>query len=487
MYKTDIPTTFPKDFLWGGATAANQVEGGWNLDGKGLTTAEVVQKATDRLHFRRTPVTADSIAVAVADKTDTLYPKRRGIDFYHHYQEDIALFAEMGFKAFRLSISWARIFPKGDDAEPNEAGLRFYDAVFAECRRHGIEPVVTISHFETPLGLTLKQNGWASRATIEAFLRYTAVLFNRYKGIVKYWLTFNEINAIQNGTTGTGAVDADLPLAEKAQLRFQALHHQFVASARAVQQAHAIDPAAKVGCMLARMQTYPKTADPEDVRAAQFADQLNLFYTDVQARGEYPEYMNRFFSENRVQLVLAPDDEEILRQGTVDFISFSYYMSMVASPALNVTQFQEGFALGEKNPYLPASAWGWQINPVGLRISLNEMWDRYRLPLFVVENGLGAEDEVTTDGKIHDDYRIDYLRGHIAQMKEAIRDGVQLMGYTTWGPIDLISASTSEMSKRYGFIYVDQDDDGNGTLARLRKDSFYWYQQVIQSNGENLA
>ncbi|MFX3617697.1 MAG: glycoside hydrolase family 1 protein [Sporolactobacillus sp.] len=486
MYSKEIPTQFPQGFLWGGATAANQLEGAWNVDGKGLTTAEVVKKATSRENFSMSDISQESIQTAIADHSDSEYPKRRGIDFYHHYKEDIALFAEMGFKAFRLSIAWARIFPKGDEQKPNEAGLAFYDRVFAECHKFGIEPVVTISHYEMPLNLTLKQSGWANRETIAEFTKYTKVLFERYRGVVKYWMTFNEINAIQGGFVGTGAVDSDKSLAEKAQLRFQALHHQFVASALAVQQCHQIDQEAKIGCMLARMQTYPKTPNPTDVRAAQFQDELNLFYTDVQVRGEYPEYMNRYFKENHVSLVMAADDEATLKAGKVDYLAFSYYMSNITSADQDVTKFKDAFIAGEKNPYLETSDWGWQIDPVGLRSTLNEFWDRYRKPLFVVENGLGAVDKPTADGKVHDQYRIDYLRQHIQQMKEAIEDGVDLMGYTTWGPIDLISASTSEMSKRYGFIYVDQDDEGNGSLKRIKKDSFDWYKQVIASNGEDL-
>lgn len=487
MYSKTIPTGFPNGFLWGGATAANQVEGAWNVDGKGLTTAEVVKRADDRQKLTMNAVTKESLQAAIDDQTETLYPKRRGVDFYHHYKEDIALFAEMGFKAFRMSIAWARIFPKGDETTPNEAGLKFYDDVFAECHKYGIEPVVTISHYEMPLGLTLKQNGWASRATIADFTRYTEVLFKRYKGVVKYWMTFNEINASTWGFMGTGAVDSDLDTAAQTQLRYQALHHEFVASALAVQQCHQIDPEAKIGSMLARMQTYPNTPNPADVRAAQLQDQLNLFFTDVQVRGEYPEYMNRYFAENGVTLQLAPDDEAILKAGKVDYLSFSYYMSTVTSASDNIEKASGNLNMGGKNPYLKASDWGWQIDPVGLRVSLNEFWDRYRVPLFIVENGLGAADQLTADGKVHDEYRIDYLRLHIEQMKEAIKDGVDLMGYTTWGPIDLISASTSEMSKRYGFIYIDQDDDGQGSLKRIRKDSFDWYKKVIASNGEDLA
>lgn len=487
MYQANIPTTFPAGFLWGGATAANQLEGAWNVDGKGLTTAEVVKKAKNRQEFSMNAVTKETLAAAIADKTDKLYPKRRGIDFYHRYKEDIALFAEMGFKAFRLSIAWARIFPNGDEEKPNEAGLAFYDKLFAECHKYGIEPVVTISHYEMPLGLTLKQNGWASRDTIDAYVRYAKVLFERYKGQVKYWMTFNEINASTWGFTGTRALDDELSDQEAMQLRYQALHHQFLASAQAVKIGHQIDPENQIGCMIARMQTYPKTCNPADVRAAQLQDQLNLFFTDIQVRGEYPNYMNRYFAENNIKLQMAENDQALLKEGCVDYLGFSYYMSTVTSAASQVEKASSNFALGEANPYLEASDWGWQIDPVGLRVTLNEYWDRYQVPLFIVENGLGALDKLEADGSIHDSYRIDYLRKHIIQMQEAIKDGVQLIGYTMWGPIDLISASTSEMSKRYGFIYVDQDDDGNGSLKRYKKDSFYWYKKVIASNGQDLS
>lgn len=487
MYQANIPTTFPAGFLWGGATAANQLEGAWNVDGKGLTTAEVVKKAKNRQEFSMNAVTKETLAAAIADKTDKLYPKRRGIDFYHRYKEDIALFAEMGFKAFRLSIAWARIFPNGDEEKPNEAGLAFYDKLFAECHKYGIEPVVTISHYEMPLGLTLKQNGWASRDTIDAYVRYAKVLFERYKGQVKYWMTFNEINASTWGFTGTGALDDELSDQEAMQLRYQALHHQFLASAQAVKIGHQIDPENQIGCMIARMQTYPKTCNPADVRAAQLQDQLNLFFTDIQVRGEYPNYMNRYFAENNIKLQMAENDQALLKEGCVDYLGFSYYMSTVTSAASQVEKASSNFALGEANPYLEASDWGWQIDSVGLRVTLNEYWDRYQVPLFIVENGLGALDKLEADGSIHDSYRIDYLRKHIIQMQEAIKDGVQLIGYTMWGPIDLISTSTSEMSKRYGFIYVDQDDDGNGSLKRYKKDSFYWYKKVIASNGQDLS
>lgn len=488
MYTKNIPTGFPQGFLWGGATAANQIEGAWDVDGKGMTTAEVVRKATDRQNaMAMNQVTKATIAEAMADHGTENYPKRRGVDFYHHYQEDIKLLAEMGFKAYRLSIAWARIFPNGDDQEPNEKGLEFYDRVFAECAKYNIEPVVTLLHYEMPLNLTVQRNGWASRKTIEDFTRYTKVVFERYRGKVKYWMTFNEINAGTWGFTSTGAIEDNLSADEKLQLEYQAVHHQFVASAIAVKQCHEIDPTAKIGCMLARMQNYPLTPDPKDVRESQFQDQQNLFFTDVQVRGEYPEYMNRYFAEHNVEINMEPGDEKLLAAGTVDYLSFSYYMSTVTSASKDAEQTSGNLTFGGKNPYLETSDWGWQIDPIGLRITLNAFWDRYRVPLFVVENGLGALDKLTEDGQVHDSYRIDYLRKHILQMKEAVQDGVDLMGYTSWAPIDLISAGTSEMSKRYGFIYVDQDDEGRGSLKRYRKDSFYWYQKVIQTNGEDLA
>ncbi|ERL66083.1 glycoside hydrolase family 1 protein [Schleiferilactobacillus shenzhenensis] len=485
MYKPDYPHEFPKNFLWGGATAANQIEGAWNVDGKGLTTADVVRQASDRKKMSMDDVTRASIEEAVADTTDTHYPKRRGNDFYHRYEEDIRLLAEMGFKVFRFSIAWGRIFPNGDDAEPNAAGLAFYDQVISTLEKYHIQPLVTLSHYEMPIHLTLEQNGWASRKTIAAFNRFTETVFTHFRGRVPYYLTFNEINTGTWGFHETGAIDTDRSSDEQLQLRYQALHHQFVASAMATKQLHAIDPSAKMGCMLARMQTYPATPNPVDVLAAQQADQRNLFFTDVQARGEYPEYMNRYFADHGIRIQMAADDEAVLKANPVDFISFSYYMTTVTS-ADQGHVVNGNMATGGRNPYLQESAWGWQIDPVGLRITLNAMWDRYRKPLFIVENGLGAEDKLE-DGHVHDSYRIDYLRAHIAQMKQAIGDGVQLMGYTMWGPIDLISFSTSEMSKRYGFVYVDQDDEGRGSLARIKKDSFYWYQKVIQSNGADLS
>lgn len=478
---------FKEDFLWGGAIAANQAEGAFDADGKGLTTAETAEfnKNMDRKEMASLgKMTMEMLEDACNLDNGKIYPKRFGIDFYHRYKEDIGLFGEMGFKVLRTSIGWARIFPNGDDQTPNEAGLKFYDDMFDEMLANGIQPLITISHYEMPINLTKKYNGWTDRRVIDFFLTYCEVIFKRYKDKVKYWLTFNEINAsTMSPYMGMGAI---LDLETQKQEIYQGLHHQFVASALAVKKCHEIIPDAKIGCMLARMQTYPETCNPDDVIEQMKTDQMNLFFTDVQARGYYPSYMGRYFREHNIQIKMEPEDEAILRENTVDYISFSYYMSLVASSKQNKEKTSGNLFGGVKNPYLESSDWGWQIDPKGLRYTLNVMYDRYQLPLFIVENGLGALDKVEEDGSIQDDYRIDYIRKHIEQMKEAVEDGVDLMGYTSWGPIDIISASTSEMSKRYGFIYVDQDDEGNGTLNRSKKKSFDWYKKVIESNGEVL-
>ncbi|HEL1622712.1 TPA: 6-phospho-beta-glucosidase [Streptococcus suis] len=480
---------FPKGFLWGGATAANQYEGGWNLGGRGPATSDTYiavdpDKRKDMSHFGK-PVSRADVEFALADQ-EGLYPKRWGSDFYHRYKEDIALFAEMGFKTFRLSIAWSRIFPKGDELEPNEEGLAFYDAVFDELNKYGIEPLVTLSHYEFPLHLALEYGGWKNRKVIEFFVRYAETVFKRYQGKVKYWLTFNEINILgMVGYLSGGLLFEDGK--NDLEAMYQAVHHQFIASSLATKAAHEIDPENKVGCMLARMENYAATCNPDDVLAALKKDQENLFYTDVQVRGAYPSYMKRFFKENNIQVVFEPGDEAILKQYPVDFMSFSYYMTSITRALPDKDKATAGnLILGEANPYLEASDWGWQIDPVGLRITLNKLYDRYQVPLFIVENGLGALDKVEADGSIEDGYRIAYLEKHIQQMYEAIEDGVELMGYTPWGCIDLVSASTSEMSKRYGFIYVDADDQGKGSFDRSRKDSFFWYKDLIASNGASI-
>ncbi len=474
-----------KDFLWGGATAANQCEGAWDRDGKGVSVADICTGGKFGQSKRITPVMEEG----------TFYPSREAIQHYDRFREDIALFAEMGFKCYRFSIAWTRIFPNGDETEPNEAGLRHYDEVIDECLKHGIEPLITISHYEVPFGLTKKCNAWVSRDMIGYFLNYCRAIFTRYKGKVKYWLTFNEINSASEpmGALLNQGILNDLEHPTEfmkqpdiPQQRYQGLHHMLVASALAVKMAHEIDPNYRVGNMMIYSASYPLTCDPDDVLACQaYNRRYNYYCTDVQARGAYPSFAKRMLEELGVQLEVQPEDAEILKSGTVDFITFSYYMSSCQT-AKDMKGGEGNILGGVPNPNLPSSDWGWQIDPKGLRYALNDLYDRYGLPLMVVENGLGAKDEIEADGSINDDYRIDYLRQHIEQMKEAVKDGVDLMGYTPWGCIDLVSASTGEYAKRYGMIYVRRYDDGTGDFARLKKKSFYWYQKVIATNGEDL-
>lgn len=471
---------FPEGFLWGGATAANQCEGAYLTAGKGLSPVDILP---DAKHGRRQALAAPRAAM---QQTYPYYPSHESIDFYHHYPEDIRLFAELGFKVYRMSISWSRIFPQGDEAEPNQAGLDFYDRVFAECAKYDIQPVVTINHFDTPLGLMTKYGGWKSRKVIDFYLNYCKVLFERYGQQIRYWITFNEINMILHLPLFGGSLDTSQSENPQQDI-YQAAHHQLVASALATKLAKTYNADAQVGCMLAGASTYPYTCAPEDMWAALNANRNNYLFIDVQSRGQYPGYARRFFREQGIELVLEPEDEQILKDNTVDYIAFSYYSSRLTSADPAAGEATEGNVFKSlKNPYLERSEWGWQIDPLGLRITMNELYDRYQKPLFVVENGLGAKDVVKADGTIDDEYRIDYLQKHIAAVGEALEDGVACLGYTIWGCIDLVSASTGEMSKRYGVIHVDRADDGTGSLERTRKRSFYWYQQVIASNGRSL-
>jgi 6-phospho-beta-glucosidase len=469
-----MTTSFPKGFLWGGAVAANQCEGAYNADGKGLSTQDVLPRGI------MAPVTE----VPTEDNLKLI-----GIDFYNRYKEDIKLFAEMGFKVFRTSIAWSRIFPNGDDLVPNEQGLRFYDELFDECHKYGIEPLVTLSHYETPLHLAKEYDGWVNRKLVGFYERYVTTVFNRYKDKVKYWLTFNEINSILEAPFMSGGIYTPKDKLSKQDL-YQAVHHELVASALAVKIGHEIMPGAKIGCMVLSMPTYPLTPNPDDVIACMHSEHKNDFFADVHARGYYPNYMKRYFKEKNINIHFEPGDEEILKH-TVDFISFSYYVSICETGDPEKRIAGKGNLLGGvPNPHLEASEWGWQIDPQGLRYVLNRYYDRYQKPLFIVENGLGAVDELVTneDGSrtVNDDYRIQYLNDHLVQVGEAIEDGVEVMGYTSWGCIDLVSASTAEMKKRYGYIYVDRNNDGTGSLERYKKKSFHWYKEVIATNGASL-
>ncbi|MFP7495200.1 6-phospho-beta-glucosidase [Terribacillus saccharophilus] len=473
-------TIFPDGFLWGGAVAANQVEGAYREGGKGLTTVDLLPIGEDRFSIMQGNLdTLEPIE-------DSYYPSHEAIGFYHTYKEDIALFAEMGFKALRVSIAWTRIFPQGDEEQPNEEGLQFYDELFDELLKYEIEPVVTMAHFDVPVHLVKTYGSWRNRELVNFFERYAETIFTRYKDKVKYWMTFNEINMLLHlPFVGAGLVfnEGD----DKKQTQYQAAHHQLVASALAVKRCHEIIPEAKIGCMLAAGTTYPYSANPDDYLDAMDRDRDSFFFIDVQARGAYPGYAKRFFKDNDIVIEMEPGDEEILRH-TVDYIGFSYYASRTTSTDPKVLEkTTSGNVFGSvENPYLPKSEWGWTIDPTGFRITANQLYDRYQKPLFVVENGLGAVDVVNEEGKVEDTYRIDYLQKHLEQMGEAIEDGVEILGYTSWGPIDLVSASTGEMKKRYGYIYVDKDNEGNGSLKRIKKSSFDWYKKVIETNGANL-
>lgn len=471
----------PDNFLWGGATAANQCEGAFDAGGRGLSNLDLIPKgenrfavASGRMHPEALPENAE-------------YPSREGIDFYHHYRDDIALFAEMGFSVFRFSISWSRIFPNGDEDKPNQAGLEFYSQIVDECLKYGIEPLITISHFDVPVHLIESIGSWKSRKMIDAYLRLCRILFETFKGRVRYWITFNEINMLLH----LPYMAAGLMFEEdenSEQSRYNAAHHELIASAEAVMLGHSIDSGFRIGCMLAAGNMYPLSCRPADVFEALQQDRENYAFIDVQAGGSYPSFLLKQLERDGISLPFCDGDKELLQSGTADFVALSYYNSGCASadPARKAEAVGNVFPTIE-NPYLEASEWGWQIDPLGLRITLNNLYDRYRKPLFIVENGLGARDSVSSNGTIDDDYRIDYLREHIKAMNDAVsQDGVDLIGYTAWGCIDLVSASTGEMAKRYGFIYVDKQDDGTGDYSRHKKKSFDWYKNVIQTHGREL-
>ncbi|BAD66323.1 6-phospho-beta-glucosidase [Shouchella clausii] len=472
---------FPDGFLWGGAIAANQAEGAYLEGGKGLTIVDLLPTGEQRRAIM------EGYVQSLIPEEGVYYPSHEAIDFYHRYKEDIKLFAEMGFKALRVSIAWARIFPTGEDEEPNEDGLLFYDRLFNELLAHNIEPVVTLAHFDVPVHLIEKYGSWRSRKLVGLFEMYAKTVFTRYKNKVKYWMTFNEINMLLHlPFLGAGLVFKEGD--NKQQIQYQAAHHQLVASALAVKACHEIIPDAKIGCMLAAGSFYPYTCNPKDIFKGMEKDRESYFFIDVQSRGEYPPYAMRFFKDNQLDIAMEPGDTELLKAHTVDYIGFSYYSSRTTStdPEVNKNQTTGNVFGSIVNPYLEKSEWGWTIDPLGFRITANQLYDRYQKPLFVVENGLGAVDEWNEEGQIDDSYRIDYLGSHLAALGEAIKDGVEIIGYTSWGPIDIVSASSGEMKKRYGYIYVDRDNEGNGTLNRAKKASFDWYKQVIATNGESL-
>lgn len=474
------PKEFPENFLWGGAVAANQLEGAYLEDGKGLSVADI-NRFRDDVDIKKKSnkeIATNDIEFAINDQ-EGRYPKRDGIDFYHTFREDLKLLAETGMNSFRTSISWARIFPKGDELEPNEAGLKFYDELIDAIIENGMEPMITLSHYEMPLHLTTEYNGWYNRKTIEFFTRFAKTVFERYQDKVKYWILVNQMNLIVHESFNHLGIPSDR-VDNLLEAKYQGLHNELVACARCVKIAKEINPEMQMGMMSYYGNCYPATCKPEDVLATLKYNQMEYFVSDVLVRGYYPNYAYRFFEDNGLEIVFGEEDEKDL-QNTVDYVTFSYYYTRIVD-----AESVKGEDKAYPNPHLKTSDWGWAYDPIGLRIALNEYYDRYQLPLMITENGMGFYEELDENNEIHDDYRVDFLRQHIVEMKEAIKDGVELIGYYPWGPIDLISCSSSEMSKRYGFIFVDLDDYGKGTGKRYKKDSFYWYKQVTDSNGEKL-
>lgn len=467
-------TKFPETFLWGGAVAANQCEGAYDIHGKGISISDCITGGS----LKNPREYTDGVL------PDRYYPSHTAIGFYQHYKEDIKLFAELGFKCFRTSINWTRIFPDGDEEFPNEEGLKFYDSVFDECLKYGIEPVVTISHYEIPYALIKKYGGFLSSKAVDCYVKFCDTIFHRYKEKVKYWMTFNEINVvILNPAMSVGLRTGENPLSDM----YTAAQRMLLASAKAVKLGHEINPAMKIGMMMLYPNFYAETCHPNDQLKALEAMEQHYMFSDVQIRGHFPKKTKKFFERSNIPYLMSKEDEKSLSEGKVDFIGFSYYNSNVVSASMGKETTAGNMMNAIKNPYLKTSDWGWTIDPTGLRIALNRLYSRYEIPLFIVENGLGAVDEISSDGKIHDTYRIEFIREHIKEMKLAVlEDGVDLMGYTLWGCIDLVSASTGEMKKRYGLIYVDRDDCGGGSLERKKKDSFVWYQKVIASNGSDL-
>lgn len=490
---------FKKDFLWGGASAANQYEGGYNEGGKGLSTADVITAGSHTVPRQVTWINHETnetgyTGMGFGGPMDipqgavpgviegAYYPSHIATDFYHRYKEDIALMAEMGYKTFRMSMNWARIFPTGEETEPNQEGLDFYMDVFKELKKHNIEPLVTLSHYETPLALGINYGGWINRKLIGFFENYARTVLEYYQDYVTYWLTFNEINIMEFAPFMAGAITDASP-----QNKAQGAHNQFVASAKTVKAAREINPRIKVGQMLAFQPMYALTSDPNDQLLVLEAKQKTLFYSDVQTGGYYPEYRIKQYEREGIVLDDTPEDYELIKQYPADFLSFSCYGS--GTYTTHDSDTGEGnFMFGVKNPYLETNAWGWGTDPAALRLASNELYARYRKPLWVVENGIGWDDQLTEDKKVHDDYRIDYMQKNLSSMRDAVTlDGIDMMGYTMWGSIDLISAGTGEMKKRYGFVYVDRNDQGEGTLERYKKDSFDWYKKVIATNGEELS
>lgn len=479
----NLPEGFPKDFLWGGALAANQCEGAYDEGGKGLCVADINEFYDNVALNKKSNKELDSQYITEAIRSGReqgrIFPKRWGIDFYHRYPEDLKLLAGMGLNSLRTSINWARIFPNGNDEQPNEEGLQFYDRLVNEMLANGLEPMITVSHYEMPLNLALRYRGWYSRETIGFFEKYCRVLFDRYHTKVKRWILVNQINLIKHESFNHLGIPSDL-VDDVDKVKYQAVHNEMVACAKVTQYAHEHYQDLEIGMMLYNEPSYAATTKPADELASLKHNQMEMFFSDVLMRGKYPGYALRYFHDHGITVDFGDGDEEALKN-TCDFFSFSYYYTSLVS--------EESYRNGNRiimNDQLDKNPWGWSTDPIGLRITLNQFYDRYQKPIYITENGSGFFDRPEADGTVHDDYRIAYYREHLKAIREAIRDGVDLKGYYVWGPIDIVSCSSSEMSKRYGFIYVDQDDYGNGSGKRSLKDSYYYYQRVTASEGKDL-
>ena len=469
----------PKGFLWGGAIAAHQAEGAWKVEGKGLSIADVMTAGDNTKNIPR--------RITEGLKPDKNYPNHRGVEFYENYKKDIALFKEMGIKALRTSIVWTRIFPDGDDDAPNEKGLKFYDNLFDELLNNGIEPIVTLSHFEMPYAIYDKYGGFANRKVIECFVRFAETCFERYKNKVRYFMTFNEINnqadICEHHLWQEGAIRPKKG-DDMEYLMYQSSVYELIASATAVKVAREISSNIKIGCMVSMGPVYPASSDPNDNFKALVTMNYKHWWTDVHVRGEIPNLIRKLWKRKGYNIDITDDDLKVLKEGTVDYIAMSYYSSNTIKYNLDNNNYEYRKDIDYvENDFLAKTDWGWNIDPLGLRYSLNFLYDRYRLPIMVAENGIGAYDKIENDGSINDDYRIDFLRAHISEVIDAVKlDGIEVIGYMVWTPIDVVSASTGEYDKRYGLIYVDISNDGKGTFRRLRKKSFYWYKNVIGGN-----
>lgn len=470
-----------KNFLWGGSIAAHQCEGAWQEGGKGIAIMDLVTNGSYN--------TPREICKRI--EKGKYYPSHKGIDFYHKYREDIALFAEMGFKALRISVDWSRIFPMGDEEQPNEEGLNFYKNVVEELLAHGIEPIITLYHFELPYCLVTKYGSWINRKVIDFYLKYCETLFLAFKGKVKYWVTFNEMNHLDPATEASDIFTymiAGLQYSEMknpAQTLATVGYHMTLAGVKAVQLGHKIDPDNQIGCVFGLQPVYAYDCRPENALNAFWEMYRDFYQVDAMCNGAFPAYKKKEYEKMGIRLEYLEEDKKDFQQGTIDFIGVNYYSSSVGHYG---EEEEETLFGGVQNPYLEKSKWGWSIDPKGLRYLLNAIYRLYGKPMIITENGLGAVDMLDENHIIKDDYRMEYLKLHLEQLKFAVEeDHVDCFGYLMWGPIDLVSATTGEMKKRYGFIYVDQQDDGTGTGNRYKKESFDWFKKVIGTNGEDMS